>query len=231
MSWWTGARRKRLRRRCGAADATGFLRNAADDTDNNELNIALIRYRVLQLTIQNVTSNVLGLTVGCAQCHTHKYDPIPQRDYYRMMAIFMPAYNPQSWPQNQGPLPAGCFSRREGRDRPPQRRAGQTAQAAARSTDGHSQAVRAETARQEAAGYSGSSARRYEGRPEHAGRKAQRHRKVSGEEAGSASSRVSVDEAKSDAERRGSGKVRGHRRSDSSDRSAAAILRKDPGAV
>jgi mono/diheme cytochrome c family protein len=81
--------------------ATGFLRNAADDTDNNELNIALIRFRVLQLTIQNVTSNVLGLTVGCAQCHTHKYDPIPQRDYYRMMAIFTPAYNPQSWPQSK----------------------------------------------------------------------------------------------------------------------------------
>ncbi len=81
--------------------ATGFLRNAADDTDNNELNIALIRFRVLQLTIQNVTSNLLGLTVGCAQCHTHKYDPIPQRDYYRMMAIFTPAYNPQSWPQSK----------------------------------------------------------------------------------------------------------------------------------
>jgi hypothetical protein len=82
-------------------EATGFLRTAADDTDNNELNIALIRYRVLQLTIQNLTSNVLGLTVACAQCHTHKYDPIPQRDYYRFMAIFMPAYNPQSWPQTK----------------------------------------------------------------------------------------------------------------------------------
>jgi hypothetical protein len=81
--------------------ATGFLRNAADDTDNNELNIALIRFRVLQLTIQNVTSNLLGLTVGCAQCHTHKYDPIPQRDYYRLMAVFTPAYNPQFWPQNK----------------------------------------------------------------------------------------------------------------------------------
>jgi hypothetical protein len=82
-------------------EATGFLRTAADDTDNNELNIALIRYRVLQLTIQNLTSNVLGLTVACAQCHTHKYDPIPQRDYYRFMAIFLPAYNPQSWPQTK----------------------------------------------------------------------------------------------------------------------------------
>ncbi len=82
-------------------EATGFLRTAADDTDLNELNIALIRYRVLQVTIQNLTSNVLGLTVACAQCHTHKYDPIPQLDYYRMMAIFMPAFNPQAWPQTK----------------------------------------------------------------------------------------------------------------------------------
>ncbi|MDQ6699298.1 MAG: PSD1 and planctomycete cytochrome C domain-containing protein, partial [Acidobacteriota bacterium] len=35
----------------------------------------------------------LGLTVGCARCHDHKFDPIPQRDYYRMQAIFAPAVN------------------------------------------------------------------------------------------------------------------------------------------
>ena len=33
----------------------------------------------------------LGLTVGCARCHDHKFDPIPQKDYYRMQAIFQPA--------------------------------------------------------------------------------------------------------------------------------------------
>ncbi len=33
----------------------------------------------------------LGLTVGCARCHDHKYDPIPQRDYFRMQALFVPA--------------------------------------------------------------------------------------------------------------------------------------------
>ncbi|MEO8126528.1 MAG: PSD1 and planctomycete cytochrome C domain-containing protein [Bryobacteraceae bacterium] len=82
-------------------EATGFLRNAADDTDNDDLNLALIRTRVLELTIQNVTSNLLGMTVGCAQCHSHRYDPIPQLDYYRMMAIFTPVYNPQLWPQSK----------------------------------------------------------------------------------------------------------------------------------
>ena len=81
--------------------ATGFLRNAADDTDNDDLNLALIRTRVVELTIQNVTSNILGLTVACAQCHSHRYDPIPQLDYYRLAAIFTPVFNHQNWPQSK----------------------------------------------------------------------------------------------------------------------------------
>ena len=37
------------------------------------------------------TSNTfLGLTVGCARCHNHKFDPIAQKDYYRMQAVFFP---------------------------------------------------------------------------------------------------------------------------------------------
>jgi hypothetical protein len=34
---------------------------------------------------------ILGLTVGCARCHDHKFDPIPQRDYMALQAIFQPA--------------------------------------------------------------------------------------------------------------------------------------------
>jgi hypothetical protein len=39
----------------------------------------------------------MGLTVGCARCHNHKYDPIPQRDHYRLSAILQGAYDPYEW--------------------------------------------------------------------------------------------------------------------------------------
>ena len=85
--------------------ATGMLRTAADETLQNELNTADIREAVLEHTMEVVGSNVLGLTVNCAHCHSHKFDPIPQEDYYRMLAIFSPAFNPQSWLQ---PASASC---------------------------------------------------------------------------------------------------------------------------
>ncbi|HEU0123786.1 MAG TPA: PSD1 and planctomycete cytochrome C domain-containing protein [Bryobacteraceae bacterium] len=48
--------------------------------------------RVESLTdfVDTTSSVFLGLSVGCARCHDHKYDPISQRDYYRMQAIFAP---------------------------------------------------------------------------------------------------------------------------------------------
>ena len=66
--------------------STGFCRNGPTvDNANNE------QTRVDELDdIVSTTSSVfMGLTVGCARCHDHKYDPFPQKDYYRLQAIFL----------------------------------------------------------------------------------------------------------------------------------------------
>ncbi|HZL34241.1 MAG TPA: DUF1553 domain-containing protein [Tepidisphaeraceae bacterium] len=67
--------------------ATGFNRNTMTNTeggtDPEEFRMAAVKDRV-EATVQ-VT---MGLTVGCAQCHTHKYDPITNREYYQLCAIF-----------------------------------------------------------------------------------------------------------------------------------------------
>ena len=64
--------------------ATGYLRHGPEANIKTELT------RMDELDdILSVTSNTfLGLTVGCARCHNHKFDPIPQKDYYRMQAVF-----------------------------------------------------------------------------------------------------------------------------------------------
>lgn len=77
--------------------ATGFLRTAEDPTDNPERYTPLLQYEVVHQTLDILTSSVLGVTVGCARCHNHKFDPIPQKDYYSLMATLTPAYNPEKW--------------------------------------------------------------------------------------------------------------------------------------
>jgi mono/diheme cytochrome c family protein len=77
--------------------ATGFLRTAADPTATGGGDQALNSNQVVADTLKIVSSTFLGLTVGCAQCHDHKYDPIPQRDYYRLRAVFEPALDPSHW--------------------------------------------------------------------------------------------------------------------------------------
>jgi hypothetical protein len=79
--------------------ATGFLRTAADDTDENELNTPDIRHGVLQRTGEVLANNLLGLTLNCARCHDHKYEPLAQTDYYRFLALLQPAFNPDRWLQ------------------------------------------------------------------------------------------------------------------------------------
>jgi hypothetical protein len=77
--------------------ATGYLRTANDNSHEPESNIPLIYYGVLHDTVEMVGNSLFALTVNCARCHSHKFDPIPQRDYYRLMALFTPAYNPENW--------------------------------------------------------------------------------------------------------------------------------------
>lgn len=76
--------------------ATGFLRNVDDHTDFDQYGIEK-RYEVVNETLDMFSTAVLGLTFECCRCHNHKYDPLPQRDYYRLMACFEPAFNPYSW--------------------------------------------------------------------------------------------------------------------------------------
>lgn len=66
---------------------TGFLRNGptVDNADNEQT-----RSDELDDMVATTSSVFLGLTVGCARCHDHKYDPIPQKDYYRLQAVFFP---------------------------------------------------------------------------------------------------------------------------------------------
>jgi len=77
--------------------ATGFLRMAPDGTGANGIDEHLASNRVMSETIKIVSTAMLGLTVGCAECHNHRYDPITQADYYRMRAIFEPAYDWKRW--------------------------------------------------------------------------------------------------------------------------------------
>jgi hypothetical protein len=77
--------------------ATGFLRMAPDGTYSPANSSIPERMNVIADEIEVLSSSVLGLTVGCARCHNHKYDPIPQRDYYRLGAILQTAYDPYDW--------------------------------------------------------------------------------------------------------------------------------------
>ncbi len=78
--------------------ATGFLRMGADGTATPAVaDPDAVRNQVVADTIKIVSTSLLGLSVGCAQCHDHRYDPIPQADYYRMRAVIEPAYDWKNW--------------------------------------------------------------------------------------------------------------------------------------
>ncbi len=84
-----------------AVTATGYLRCAPDSSrpDFNTIKNADAQYfyPTINDTLQIVASSTMGLTLQCARCHSHKFDPIPQVEYYRLQSIFMAAFRPRQW--------------------------------------------------------------------------------------------------------------------------------------
>lgn len=71
-----------------ALSATGFLGAGVFPTQITANEVERTRYDALDDMLSTTSSAFLGLTVGCARCHDHKYDPIPTSDYYRMLSTF-----------------------------------------------------------------------------------------------------------------------------------------------
>lgn len=80
--------------------ATGFLRHYPDEY--NAVNLEQRRQEILNDITDTTGQAFLGITLGCAKCHDHKFDPIEQKDYYRIQAFFA------GWKEIESPLlPSG----------------------------------------------------------------------------------------------------------------------------
>ena len=71
--------------------ATGFLGAGVFPTQLTEREFEKARYDELDDMVATLGTSMLGLTIGCARCHDHKFDPIPSADYYRLIATFTTA--------------------------------------------------------------------------------------------------------------------------------------------
>ncbi|MBM4074266.1 MAG: DUF1553 domain-containing protein, partial [Planctomycetes bacterium] len=81
-------------------EATHFIRNSPDGTDSSDGNAdeqRADRYAVLEGELQIIGSALMGITVQCARCHDHKFEPFRQRDYYQLQAVLFPAFNVDQW--------------------------------------------------------------------------------------------------------------------------------------
>lgn len=68
--------------------ATGVLVAGTYTTQQTEKERERSRYEQLDDIVSTLGTSMLGLTVGCSRCHSHKFDPLPQHDYYRLASCF-----------------------------------------------------------------------------------------------------------------------------------------------
>ena len=68
--------------------ATGFLAAGVHSTQITKNEVEKHRYDEMDDMLNTIGTSMLGLSVGCARCHDHKFDPIPQADYYRLLSSF-----------------------------------------------------------------------------------------------------------------------------------------------
>ena len=91
--------------------ATAFLRMVPDATWANITGFLPDRVEVIAEEIDVLGAAVFGLTLKCARCHTHKLDPIPQRDYYRLVDVFKGALDEYDWMKPDIPRVSPAMSR------------------------------------------------------------------------------------------------------------------------
>ena len=68
--------------------ATGYLAAGVHSTQITKNEVEKHRYDEMDDMLSTIGTSLLGLTIGCARCHDHKFDPIPQADYYRLLSTF-----------------------------------------------------------------------------------------------------------------------------------------------
>lgn len=81
-------------------EATHYIRNGQDgsgESDGNPDEVRIDRYTALESSMQNISSSLLGLTIQCAKCHDHKFEPLTQRDYYAFQAVLAGVFAPDKW--------------------------------------------------------------------------------------------------------------------------------------
>ncbi len=71
-----------------AQAATGFLASGPFTSQQTQKERERSRYEQLDDIVHTMGTSMLGLTIGCARCHDHKYDPVPISDYYRLVSCF-----------------------------------------------------------------------------------------------------------------------------------------------